>query len=658
MHCIAVDGESSLVLATRTSVPCFEGPHVFVYALAVVTIAVEVVIFPIFILAALGKSVGWCDRGGGDAPSSAAGAADAGGGADADGAIAIANGGEGGDGGAEEAEGGAWEAHFSVEHNAPYYRHSGTGATQWESPPAPTLRALPLLRAASSGGTLLLSDATREVARSGAAAAGRGGANASARALGSVEVDKGRYAGTVHGGACCRCACYVARLKRNRAAFDAAHDKATQRQRRLAYSSFTFSDYKPEFFYIRVVFLYAMSTIAFCNAFFDPTTLSTWGTGVVSSDALLIAVQAARFAISAVALVVPPIVILSLLPNKDGSRWKMPLRAFSALVSLGMLALNAFSSGVERGGDAPALLEASNALSYTVLALSFVLILTMAVCFVIFVVFRGAQLQKAEEDLAEEAEERQAEERAAPKVQPEREGEEERRKGRPLGAQQAAPSTAASAEAREGRSAEASVVVYRESTEAEAPVLLPQGWIKLASDAAVKDSRPYWHHAASLTSLWLPPAADEVAAADTKARALQRALQQRVAPAPATPVAVPSGSGSSESSDEGGTVVGSSVGVDRTDATAQPATATATATATTESARGRKKNRRKFVRWTFVKRDDFSLARGLLGAAAAVDAPPPTYLRRLIAHLFAVAGASAVRLSFVPEHTRDRIEVR
>jgi len=174
-----------------------------------------------------------------------------------------------------------------------------------------------------------------------------------------------------------------------------------------------------------------MTCIAFANTFLNPDLLVA-----VNVDAALLGwTQHARFAIIVGMIVLPGCAVAALLPNKRGYRWKLPLKIFINVVSLGMLALNAFSWEVRgetltspkvappwralallanRSGDVAApgaddddglgsstLAVVNDVLTYGVLILSWLLCLTFAVFFVVFVVFRGAELQKKEEEAQE-----------------------------------------------------------------------------------------------------------------------------------------------------------------------------------------------------------------------------------------------------------------
>ena len=211
--------------------------------------------------------------------------------------------------------------------------------------------------------------------------------------------------GRVHGGVCCRCTCCVQLLARVRRNFVFNHDKDEFRVRHLSYSSFLFNDYKPEFFFIRLLYVCSITVIAFCNGFLDPLNLLATPPGVDAAArvALLVTMQTARFVICVAVVALPCVTILALLPNKDGSRWKMPLRVIFALLSFGMLALNAFSWVVQQAGDeaGAGLRGVNTAFSWVVLIMSMLSLLAMAVAFVIFVVFRGAKVERLQIKLSE-----------------------------------------------------------------------------------------------------------------------------------------------------------------------------------------------------------------------------------------------------------------
>ena len=110
--------------------------------------------------------------------------------------------------------------------------------------------------------------------------------------------------------------------------------------------------------------------------------------------------QTFRIALCAVALLAPAAVLCVFLPHKRTSRWKLPLRIMLQIAAVGMLALNTFA-WVVRDSSNDTVKTANAVLSYIMLAVAWLVIATMAVFFFIFVGFRGAQLQKKREDLAE-----------------------------------------------------------------------------------------------------------------------------------------------------------------------------------------------------------------------------------------------------------------
>ena len=193
----------------------------------------------------------------------------------------------------------------------------------------------------------------------------------------------------VHGGLCCRCTSTVAWLARRREAVEAKHDagSASTLAKYEAWGSFTHAEYAPEFFFLRFFFFASVTILSFCNTFLNPDYL------VDSDQSGVNAMQIVRFVCCAAALVTPTALLVALLPYKRTARWKLPVRIAILLVSLLMLALNAFAWAVRRDKElhgAPL-----RALSYTVLAVSCVLLALLAVCFVFFVVFRGAQIERA-----------------------------------------------------------------------------------------------------------------------------------------------------------------------------------------------------------------------------------------------------------------------
>ena len=150
---------------------------------------------------------------------------------------------------------------------------------------------------------------------------------------------------------------------------------------------------------------------------FCRSTLSRRSTASLPRHATLRLSQIARFTTCAVAVVVPCIGLLACLPMTKNNRWKLPLRILFAVVSLSMLILNFGARLSDRTRNAASVSDDSgkgstsdsdedraseanlflDGMAYVVLASSMVLLAAMAVLFIIFVAFRGAQLQKRKE---------------------------------------------------------------------------------------------------------------------------------------------------------------------------------------------------------------------------------------------------------------------
>ena len=62
INCTAHPVSGALVLASSPGTICFEGDHWAVFILAIIAIALQVIILPIFIVAVLGKSAGWWNK--------------------------------------------------------------------------------------------------------------------------------------------------------------------------------------------------------------------------------------------------------------------------------------------------------------------------------------------------------------------------------------------------------------------------------------------------------------------------------------------------------------------------------------------------------------------------------------------------------------------
>ena len=107
------------------------------------------------------------------------------------------------------------------------------------------------------------------------------------------------WVGPVHAGLCCRCVHLIAFLQRRRDAFVRTHDSKHEPERFQTWSSFTHSDYKPEFFFIRPLAFGAITCIALANTFLNPDLLVA-----AHASVSLLGTQVARFAIIVLAIVI------------------------------------------------------------------------------------------------------------------------------------------------------------------------------------------------------------------------------------------------------------------------------------------------------------------------------------------------------------------
>ena len=354
------------VVASAPTVGCFDpAGHLFVYVLGVVATAVSLVGLPIYIFAVLARSAGWRQRCR-IAPARAQ-AEEAGAGASAE---------------ERETAGGARGAEAA--RNSPGGDDARAGAG--DEGGGGSGEALADGGDAGSGGD---GGEAQQQAEDGTLAAGKGETR-----------DPSKGPGAISTGLCC-CVpssthAYRDLLVETRAAVEATHSATEFPTTHNAWLPFTRGDYKPEFFAMRLVFVISITAIAFANTFLNPDYMydpDLWTPG------LLAAAQICRFVVCGVAVTVPCALLVALLPMKLSSRWKLPLRIACALVSLTMLMFNIAAWWVERAA-AEQKRSAINIewFGYIVVAMSIALLLFMAVLFVVFVVFRGAQLQKARED--------------------------------------------------------------------------------------------------------------------------------------------------------------------------------------------------------------------------------------------------------------------
>ena len=386
VHCVQHGDNPNFVLASAPSVGCFGEEHVHVWLLAVVSIAVTITLFPMYVLLALSDSAKWCDR---CKKRSAT----------------MTHGKVFGKYLQEAAGEDEQELDEFVFFDADFKDDTEMVAIDLSlsSPRLPTA-APPRTRFDTPAAPLNVDDVVSLPSNIERATADK---HTGAYHKRGGTHDKGP--GPVSGGLFCKHHYCTDVLHSTRDAFDTKHDKILYPERREAYLAFTKGEYKPEYFYVRLIFFAAITLLAFANAFVNPDLMlsgRTW-----TPDRLIVATQLFRHGLCASAVTVPSIVLIALQPMKPSAMWKFPLRVMCALVSLGMLTLNLAAWWVKRAkmdqktswieGDA------LDAVSYIVLAMSITLNFgIMPVFFVIFVVFRGAHFQKK----AEEATERNASE--------------------------------------------------------------------------------------------------------------------------------------------------------------------------------------------------------------------------------------------------------
>jgi hypothetical protein len=396
-------GESKItVLATDLSQRCFDEKHLVVWMLAWATIVVCIIGFPLLVIVSLSRSAGWWRC---------------------------------------QCKPGPVELRRrSTVRPPPLPPGSGDS----EHTPTDGIRPKrPSTRASFFGNAMVVMaygrfDPDGTIAAAEAAEEARN----AAPQIGSPGYEE--WPGPVHGGLCCRCARCVRCLERSRNSFNTLHDSSVHPARTQAWTGFTKGDYRPEHFWVRLVFYCSITLLSFSNAFLNPDYLvsasqstdlgadTAGGAAGANAKVAIVAMQLARFALCGVALFVPCAVLVLVVPNKHGSRWKLPLRLLCAFVSFAMLGLNLLSYTVQsaaplRAPTAPratgallnsttisrgstavvtsaslreqtdAIVFADN-LAYVVLAMSWILLIAMAAFFVIFVVFRGAESQARNEE--------------------------------------------------------------------------------------------------------------------------------------------------------------------------------------------------------------------------------------------------------------------
>lgn len=212
VHCIALDGEWIVASAPTMHCACDDSKpaatqceHLPTYLLAWLTIAVSIVGFPLFTIAVLARDAGWCSSRG--------------------------------------------PPHAQRDAQHELNATEGNGAVDVDE----------------GGGIDTVTDAAAERGATREGAEGRLAqplAASDAGAADVVDLAMGGEMGVVSGGLCCRCARCVGCLQRSRVALDAAHDIKSRPGHHHSWAGFTRGDYKPEFFYVRLIFYCALSSLS------------------------------------------------------------------------------------------------------------------------------------------------------------------------------------------------------------------------------------------------------------------------------------------------------------------------------------------------------------------------------------------------------------
>ena len=418
VHCVVVDdygngdgGSGSWVLASAPNVLCDSSEHLPIFILALVAIAISVIGFPLYATVVLSRSAGWwhCCCGAGVIPSG-----DESGGSGIRGMYSDHHDEE------HDSEGGGMNTSIRAEPNSEFFDDAVVVTPRDQAPYNPSgggdsdakddcmgypVADEDLLWRRKFGLSAPRSLQSILHPRSGPLEAEGEGEESAAVAEVEVGEQTQPHLDLLHSGIdplsgpgpisraiCLRSPKCVACMVHTRASFDKSHHKERPATR-YAWTSFTQSDYKPEFFFFRVLFFNSITALAACNNFLNPDYMIT------SSPSSLFAAQMLRFSICTVAVTLPCVGLLATFPMKTSSIWKLPLRIACAVVSTALLAFNLFSWWTRRAARAvgahPVNLEV---FAYIVMGLSLSLLLLMAALFVVFVVFRGAAQQREVEE--------------------------------------------------------------------------------------------------------------------------------------------------------------------------------------------------------------------------------------------------------------------
>jgi len=191
---------------------------------------------------------------------------------------------------------------------------------------------------------------------------------------------------------------------------------------RTGWRSITGTDYRPRVFYIRILNLGTIFVLAMCRTFLAPSSFilvfaPNDGVESPAHNALVVMLHLGRLVLIICALGAPSIAILLTCPFKAGSRWKLPLRILVLLLT-GLLAVLNFSSFIStdaelRAADAVQgssaveeakfLLRVNLVLAYAVLVYTAIVLVVLFAMFFIFVVCRGAQFERKQIEKADDA---------------------------------------------------------------------------------------------------------------------------------------------------------------------------------------------------------------------------------------------------------------
>jgi len=380
IHCIQVGSSASWILATAPTVNCFGADHIFLWLLSVIAIAVSIVGFPMYICLALSNTASWYDPCKRRLSTLTKGKFFAKHEHGRLGSLAV--------GDDDEVESNV--VGFAVTAENKLFKHGPDSREQEDVVGIDdATTGIDLSLVTPQGGVesdfrnsyddgVSFEEAYADDGNIPTSSAPEGHSQTGTFHKRGGFFDDGGP-GPVSGGMLCRHHVCIGVLYATRDAFDAKHHKGVYPERREAYLAFTkgaciscaaipqmcraltqyslslslslslssphmAGEYKPEFFYIRLVFFCAITLLAFSNAFVNPDSMldAQW------TQPLLVTTQLFRYALCACAVTVPCVLLITLQPMKRSAAWKLPLRLLCALVSIGMLTLNLAAWWVQR----------------------------------------------------------------------------------------------------------------------------------------------------------------------------------------------------------------------------------------------------------------------------------------------------------------------